>query len=31
MCKPQKPRCEVCPLTDECPYYLGKGNKPLKE
>lgn len=31
ICKPKKPRCEICPLADECPYYLGKGNKPLKE
>jgi endonuclease-3 len=25
ICKPQKPRCEICPLTDECPYYSSKG------
>ena len=22
ICKPQKPKCEICPLKEECPYYL---------
>jgi endonuclease-3 len=24
VCKPQKPRCHICFLNDECPYYLNK-------
>ncbi len=22
ICKPQKPRCEICPLREECPYHF---------
>ncbi len=24
ICKPLKPRCEVCPLSDDCPYHSSK-------